>query len=136
MKVVDENRIRLVAHKFVKKHRKRFPDLFLITSDLVAALTRLARRAEQETWWKTRQLEAGPAGVKVEEVLRPCPFCGGRPVGIYKRLRSPDFLERQGHPKAYIYFIPCNDCSSQGSRAESPAEAVLLWNKRPREGQG
>lgn len=49
------------------------------------------------------------------EKLKPCPFCGGKNIRIWK-IRAP--------------FVSCDDCRASTGGALTKKEAVELWNRR------
>ena len=68
--------------------------------------------------------EGGP--VAVSEMLKPCPFCGGKAsFGTMPTFRGDD-----------AYFVSCSDCLASTNilvpdvAAESKEEAAMVWNRR------
>ena len=53
------------------------------------------------------------------EKLKPCPFCGGKNIRIWK-IRAP--------------FVSCDDCLASTDCALTQKEAVEHWNRRANDG--
>lgn len=61
------------------------------------------------------------------EKLEPCPFCGssnGPPAE-----EDPLFVDSTGPASVMVY---CGQCGCEGPFADDEAEAIRLWNRRPR----
>lgn len=58
--------------------------------------------------------EAGWDGNAPLRNAKPCPFCGGDPVGAYTR----------------VFWVECVGCGTSMSGANTPGEALVLWNRR------
>jgi len=54
---------------------------------------------------------------KVNEELKPCPFCGG--------LWTIYIEDREGN------HVRCEDCSVDGPSADTREKSIVLWNTRP-----
>lgn len=60
----------------------------------------------------------------VNEVLKPCPFCGGEAVRM-------DFLDNPPFPNMRgTRYIGCRKCCVVSFTGMTDAEAVEAWNKR------
>lgn len=67
-------------------------------------------------------------GAKVNNSLKPCPFCGAdRAPGLLQLLREGC---QEGEPDAYSYTIHCRSCGADGPWAKSQTNAGRHWNMR------
>jgi Lar family restriction alleviation protein len=51
------------------------------------------------------------------EALKPCPFCGGKPINT----RDTTFDK---------YWVFCSVCFASGPHMKTKEEAIAAWNKR------
>lgn len=53
--------------------------------------------------------------------LKPCPFCASRQVAV------------QSHAgPATVFAVRCENCAAEGPLGMTYAEAIKLWNHRPK----
>ena len=53
--------------------------------------------------------------------LKPCPFCGGNNVGVFKH---------EYFYKSHLYAAHCYDCHFGLKMVETEEEAITTWNTR------
>jgi Lar family restriction alleviation protein len=55
--------------------------------------------------------------------LKPCPFCGATDRVIPWESPNWDY-------SIYMWEVWCKNCSAEGPRKETEAEAIEAWNRR------
>ncbi len=65
----------------------------------------------------------------VEEALKPCPFCGGKPFSKPQGLSKDYKLPKQSEPIEH-YDVRCQLCSASAGTRSTPKKAIEAWNKR------
>ena len=55
--------------------------------------------------------------------LKPCPFCGGKDVGLMNRF--PRF-----HDERTTTYTVCYTCGGRSVCSESARDAIEAWNRR------
>lgn len=53
--------------------------------------------------------------------LKPCPFCGGKEVGLV------DHISPQGNKN---YTVICVSCGASVNTYDKPQQAIRKWNRR------
>ena len=61
--------------------------------------------------------------------VKPCPFCGGKPV--LRDVVQRWFLSK---PKVY-YYIQCSCCGTRSCLDEEPLIVTARWNRRAEDGK-
>lgn len=61
--------------------------------------------------------------------LKPCPFCGGDPVRVKKRISGATPNQEED---GYAHYVRCTSCAASGgwSKARGGGGAVKWWNTR------
>jgi Lar family restriction alleviation protein len=63
---------------------------------------------------------------KMNDEMKPCPFCGSDDIAVVPAEDSPDY------DADYPVVVACMDCSADGPDRDfkSAAEAIAVWNRR------
>jgi len=69
----------------------------------------------------------------MDDLLKPCPFCGAKDIRVCGAKDSPLSIEHQpskGRGWAEYWSIVCEGCTAEGARKGARAEAIAAWNRR------